>query len=231
MHVDPLAQLSSADSHRSAGIHELRFAADAALAFDRPVQLKPGTLARRDHGWFEEASSGNTKVLEYFPDERDEHPSSRVVFIAPIVAALVFGCFELHWAIPGAVAAAMVAWLYARVERNRPVARFTIAGSRLLVTGPRGRELLNVTLRELEAVKLSVRTIEPVFQEWKAGSRAGPYRVGSARDTFRIELVTAVDDIALTEYRTSSIDAEQWLSQILDFLRSNGWTPLDDRGK
>jgi hypothetical protein len=36
-----------ASSRQAAGAAQLRFAADAALAFARPAQLKPGTLGRR----------------------------------------------------------------------------------------------------------------------------------------------------------------------------------------
>jgi hypothetical protein len=168
-------------------------------------------------------------VLEYFPEERDEYPTYRLVVIAPIIAALAVGFYERTWIIPSAAAAAIAAWIYSRAQRKRPAARLAIDGSRLLVTAASGRELMNVSLDDLEAVGLDMRTTQPVFQERTAASRAGPYRVGPARDTFRIELVTADRAVSLTEFYTSSIDAEQWLSEIVKFLRKNGWVTVAER--
>jgi hypothetical protein len=50
MHVDPFSPDSRRFFDASAGIHELGFAADAALAFARPALLKPGTLGGRQMG-------------------------------------------------------------------------------------------------------------------------------------------------------------------------------------
>ena len=184
--------------------------------------------------------SGDTesvpRVLEYFP-EQSEHRSSPTasIFIFTIVVAVLVAFVEPKWSIPAAALVAILLWYNARRQRKRPGATLTVEDSQLVVVDAEGQELLRVPLDELDDVTLDTKTVQPVQVSVTTGGipdiRSIHSPVGSGIDNSRIELVTVNDVIRLTEHYTSNIDATEWFSKIRRFLRKNGWTPLDERGK
>jgi hypothetical protein len=184
-----------------------------------------------------EPVDSNPRVLEYFPEEQRHHSSAIAwyVFISPLLVAIFIALIEPDWSIPGALVATVVLWYHLRRQRKRPGATFKVEDSHLVVLDAAGHDLVRVTLDDLEEVALDTKTIQRVQENVSAGGipelRFVESQVGPGIDNSRIELVTANDVIPLTDYYTSSIDATDWFSKIRRFLRKNGWTPLDERGK
>jgi hypothetical protein len=184
------------------------------------------------------ASGGESipRVLEYFPEQAGNRSSSTAsIFIYSLIAALFVAFIEPKWSIPAAALVAVFIWFSARRQRQQPGATLSVEDYHLVVVDTAGQELLHVPLDELHEVTLDTKTVQPVQQGVTTGGipdiRAVHTSVGPGIDNSRIELVTANEVIRLTDHYTSSIDATDWFSKIRRFLRKNGWTPLDERGK
>jgi hypothetical protein len=157
------------------------------------------------------------------------------MFIYGLMAALFVAYIEPKWSIPAAGLVAVFIWYIARGQRKQPGATLSVEDSLLVVVDAAGHELLHVPLDELEEVALDTKTIQRVQESITSGGipdiRSIHSPIGPGIDNSRIELITANEVIPLTDHYTSSIDATDWFSKIRRFLRKNGWTPLDERGK
>ena len=178
--------------------------------------------------------SEQPKTLEYFP-ERPRIESSAAAwyaFLIPGMVVVAVGVFAPSWALPAGVMAALAMWYRHRQLVKRPHATLSVQNGHLIVTDARSHAIFSKGLDELLNVTLETKTIQKVQENMSSGIpdlRFIDSRVGPSIDNCRIELVTRDEVVTLTDFFTSSIDANDWFSKIRRFLRQNGWRPLDER--
>jgi len=178
--------------------------------------------------------SDEPKTLEYFP-ERPRIESSAIAwyaFLIPGGVIVAVGLFAPDWALPAGVTAALVMWYRRRRLLKRPHATLRVKDGHLIVTDARSQAIFSKGLDELYNVTLETKTIQKVQENMSSGIpdlRFIDSRVGPSIDNCRIELVTSDEVVTLTDFFTSSIDANDWFSKIRRFLKQNGWRPLDER--
>jgi len=176
-----------------------------------------------------------TNVLAYFA-ERERRPSFAPVgmaIVAATFAVLVVGeMFGMAWGAAGGFLVIGTASRANSRKKRSADATLRLDDGRLIVADSHGGIRIDVPLKELEDVVLDTKSVQR-FREDTAGGfpdiRAVHTRVGDSFDNSRIVLVTANISVELTERYTSSIDATEWLTRIRRFLRSNGWTPREER--
>lgn len=173
-------------------------------------------------------------TFEYFPEQprNDSSAIAWYLFISPLLAATFAAAVAPPWAIPVAGLTAFLIWRRHRKAKARPTKVLTVRSGQLVVCDGSGQELLNIPLDHLEDVSLDTKTIQRVQENLSSGMpelRFIDSRVGPAIDNSRIELVTTNQVLKLTEHHTSSTDATEWFAKIRQFLRKQGWRPLEER--
>lgn len=172
-------------------------------------------------------------VFEYLPEKERASSSVEAWFnlAAPILLAAGVLTLLPSWAMPFGVGAAVALWWWQRRRAMKPHMTLVVAGGELTVKDARDQTVLECSLEELDDVMLDTRTIERVQETPGALAelRFINSTVGPAIDESRIVLITAHDELHLTERYTSSIDATDWYSKLRKFLRAHGWIPLLDR--
>lgn len=173
-------------------------------------------------------------ALEYFPEvpRTDSSAQAWFVYAMPLLVVVVISMFYPPGALLGGAFAFFLLWLRKRAAKKLPHARLEIREGRFLVFDRKEHPIVDVPLDGLLEVSLDTKTIQKVQENLSSGMpelRFVDSRVGPGIDNSRIEFVTSSSTTPLTEFYTSSIDANEWFSKIRRLLRKNGWVPLDER--
>jgi hypothetical protein len=148
-----------------------------------------------------------------------------VVGAAAAALASALGHLHASAGILGAAGALMV--LRWKREAGRIVLR---VASGELVLSTAGRERLRVRLSTLDDVSLDTKSIRKVEPGQNSALQFIHSNVGPEIDVARIVFhVGGRPVLYLTDAFLPSIEAVDWTGKIRSFLRTNGWTPHDER--
>lgn len=177
--------------------------------------------------------------LVYRPDPRKDrmaagHEGFRL-YLIPGIVGLVVGV-AVHAAAGSAAFVVLAALFYWRSRKQPEDVVVLRVASRVLEVSPMGAShpAFRVALDELEDVVLETKSIERVMD---VGANAvnigmGPLapNIAAPTDAKRIVLESERSGrFTLTKEYFGDVDTTEWFAKIRSFLRSAGWTPLDER--